>query len=309
MSATSVEAVRHFNRFYTRTIGTLNKGLAKTPYSLVEARVLYEIAHRTRPTAKEIAEDLGLDAGYLSRILQTFVRRKLVGRETSDTDRRQSFLSLTASGRRAVSKLETGTNDEIALLLQGLSRERRHRLTRAMEEIEVLLGENGKSKRAEYQLRLHEPGDLGWIVSEHGRLYAEEYGWDGSFEAFVARIAADFIDKYDPSRERCWIAEHEGERAGSVMLVKHPEIANVAKLRLLLVTREAQGLGIGRRMVHECTEFARSVGYGKITLWTNDVLHAARHLYEAEGYVLTREEPHRSFGKDLVGQTWELPLV
>jgi DNA-binding MarR family transcriptional regulator/GNAT superfamily N-acetyltransferase len=309
MSATNVDAVRHFNRFYTRTIGTLNKGLAKTPYSLVEARVLYEIAHRVNPTAKEIANDLGLDAGYLSRILQTFSGRKLVGRETSDTDRRQSFLSLTALGRKAVSKLETGTNEEIALLLQRLSRARQNKLTHAMGEIEALLGANRKEQRADYRLRQHEPGDLGWIVSEHGRFYAEEYGWDGSFEAFVARIAADFIDKYDPSRERCWIAEHEGERAGSVMLVRHAEMSDVAKLRLLLVTPEARGFGIGRRLVHECTEFARSVGYQKITLWTNDVLHAARHLYEAEGYALTSEQPHRSFGKDLVGQTWELPLV
>lgn len=309
MSATNVDAVRHFNRFYTRTIGTLNKGLAKTPYSLVEARVLYEIAHRVNPTAKEIANDLGLDAGYLSRILQTFSGRKLVGRETSDTDRRQSFLSLTALGRKAVSKLETGTNEEIALLLQRLSRARQNKLTHAMGEIEALLEANRKEQRADYRLRQHEPGDLGWIVSEHGRFYAEEYGWDGSFEAFVARIAADFIDKYDPSRERCWIAEHEGERAGSVMLVRHAEMSDVAKLRLLLVTPEARGFGIGRRLVHECTEFARSVGYQKITLWTNDVLHAARHLYEAEGYALTSEQPHRSFGKDLVGQTWELPLV
>jgi len=309
MSAPGVEAVRHFNRFYTKTIGTLNKGLASTPYSLVEARVLYEIAHQVRPTAKEIADDLELDAGYLSRILQTFVRRQLVRRETSDTDRRRSFLSLSPSGRRAVSKLETGTNEEVGSLLQGLSRAGQKRLMKAMAEIETLLGANRNDPRGEYQLRQHRPGDPGWIVSEHGRLYAEEYGWDASFEAFVARIAADFIEKYDPSRERCWIAEHENERAGSVMLVRHPEMPDVAKLRLLLVTRAARGLGIGRRLVHECTEFARSVDYKKVTLWTNDVLHAARHVYEAEGYSLTHQQPHRSFGKNLVAQTWELPLV
>jgi DNA-binding MarR family transcriptional regulator len=217
MSAANVEAVRHFNRFYTKKIGTLNKGLAKTPYSLVEARVLYEIAHRVKPTAKEIADDLGLDAGYLSRILQAFVDRKLIGREISDTDRRQSFLSLSAAGRKAVSKLETGTNEEIALLLQDLSTARQNRLTKAMGDIEALLGANRSERRPEYKLRQHRPGDLGWIVSEHGRLYAEEYGWDESFEAFVARIAADFIDRYDSSRERCWIAERGGERLGCIM--------------------------------------------------------------------------------------------
>ncbi len=181
-----------------------------------------------------------------------------------------------------------------------------------MQSIEALLTGKEESEPG-YRLRQHEPGDLGWIVSEHGRMYAEEYGWDGTFEAFVARIAADFIDRYDPSRERCWIAERQSERAGSVMLVRHPEMPKyVAKLRLLLVTKEAQGFGIGRRLVHECTDFARGAGYKKISLWTNDVLHAARHLYEAEGYVLTHEEPHHSFGRDLIGQTWELsvsPLV
>jgi DNA-binding MarR family transcriptional regulator/GNAT superfamily N-acetyltransferase len=309
MTANNVEAVRHFNRFYTKTIGTLNKGLAKTPYSLVEARVLYEVAHRVRPSAKDIAEDLGLDPGYLSRILQTFAERKLLLREVSESDRRQSFLSLTALGRKAVSKLESGTNEEIASLLRGLSSIRQDELTRAMRSIEAILGKHRQGGGADYQIRQHGPGDPGWIVSEHGRAYADEYGLDGTFEALVARIVADFSDGYDANRERCWIAEHEGERAGSVMLVKHPEMPDVAKLRLLLVTREARGLGIGRRLVRECTEFARSVGYKKITLWTNSVLCEARRLYEAEKYVLVREEPHHSFGKDLVGQTWELPLV
>jgi DNA-binding MarR family transcriptional regulator/GNAT superfamily N-acetyltransferase len=309
MTGRNVEAVRHFNRFYTKTIGTLNRGLAKTPYSLVEARVLYEVAHRVNPAAKDIAEDLALDPGYLSRILQTFVERKLLVRETSEVDRRQSFLSLTTLGRKAVSKLESGTNEEIASLLEGLSANKQDELTRAMRTIESILGKPGEVSGPGYEMRQHRPGDPGWIVSEHGRVYAEEYGWDGTFEALVARIVADFIDSYDPSRERCWIAECGGERAGSVMLVKHPEMPEVAKLRLLLVTRKARGLGIGRRLVRECSDFARSVGYQKITLWTNSVLHEARRLYQAENYVLVHEQRHHSFGKDLVGQTWELPLV
>ncbi len=206
MTARNVEAVRHFNRFYTKTIGTLNRGLAKTPYSLVEARVLYEVAHRAKPSAKEIAYDLALDPGYLSRILQSFVERRLVVRQTSEVDRRQSSLSLATLGRKAVSKLETGTNDEIASLLQDLSVAQQNELTKAMASIEALLGAKYGTTAADYQLRLHKPGDMGWIVSEHGRIYSEEYGWDGSFEAFVARIAADFIEKYDAARERCWVA-------------------------------------------------------------------------------------------------------
>jgi DNA-binding MarR family transcriptional regulator/GNAT superfamily N-acetyltransferase len=310
MEPASVEAVRHFNRFYTKTIGTLNRGLAKSPYSLVEARVLYEIAHRTRPTANGIAADLDLDPGYLSRTLRTFAERKLIARKTAESDRRRTFLSLTAAGRKAISKLETGTNEEIGSLLQDLSIAKQNRLTRAMTEIESLLGQNTESVQAGYELRQHRAGDLGWIVGEHGRLYAKEYGWDQTFEALVARIAADFIDGYDASRERCWIAERDGHRLGSVMLVKHPEMPNeVAKLRLLFVTEEARGLGIGRTLVGECTGFARSVGYKRITLWTNSVLSAARRLYEAEGYILTNEAPHHSFGKDLVGQTWELSLL
>ncbi|MFL6450676.1 MAG: GNAT family N-acetyltransferase [Bryobacteraceae bacterium] len=309
MTAENVEAIRHFNRFYTKTIGTLNKGLAKSPYSLVEARVLYEVAHRTKPTAKDIAEHLALDPGYLSRILQTFSERRLLIRENSEVDRRQSFLLLTALGRKAVSKLESGTNEEIASLLQGLSAIQQKELTDSMRNIERILAARAEENGATYQMRQHRPGDLGWIVSEHGRVYAEEYGFNATFEALVARIVADFIDRYDPSRERCWIAEREGQRAGSVMLIRHPEVPDVAKLRLLLVTREARGLGIGRTLVRECTEFARSVGYRKITLWTNRLLHQARRLYEMENYVLVHEEPHHKFGKELVGQTWELALT
>lgn len=311
MAATSVEAVRRFNRFYTKTIGTLHKGLVNTSYSLVEARVLYEVANRSQPTASAIAGDLALDPGYLSRILQSLETRRLLTRKASDLDRRQSFLLLTRLGRSAFSRLDKGTNQDIASLLQKLSSQQQGQLLQAMHTVETLL-EGSESHHLSpeiYELRSHRAGDLGWIVSAHGALYAEEYGFNNQFEALVARIIADFVDNYDEHRERCWIAERNGERVGSVLLVKHPEMPDrVAKLRLLLVKAEARGLGIGRRLVRECSQFARDAGYQKITLWTNSVLNEARRLYEAEGYTLVHEEPHHSFGKGLVGQTWELAL-
>jgi DNA-binding MarR family transcriptional regulator/N-acetylglutamate synthase-like GNAT family acetyltransferase len=300
-----VAAVRHFNRFYTQKIGVLNEGLLRSPFSLTEARVLYELARRRQPTATALCRDLGLDAGYLSRILRSFAKRELVERTPSETDARQQLLSLTAKGRSAFAPLDKRSRQEVGALLNELTAAEQGRLVGAMNTVEELLGArpNGKSP---YQLRLHRPGDMGWVVHRHGALYAEEYGWDERFEALVADIVAKFIDNFDPKMERCWIAERDGDVIGSVFLVKKSK--TVAKLRLLLVEPKARGLGIGARLVEECLGFARQAGYRKITLWTNDILHAARHLYERAGFRKTRSEPHHSFGHDLIGETWELQL-
>ena len=300
-----VAAVRRFNRFYTRQIGVLRHGLLNSPYSLAEARVLYEIAHRQQPTATELGQDLQLDAGYLSRILRSFEQRGLLSKQASPKDARQSLLSLTAMGRAEQSTLEAASNAEVGAMLDTLPVDRQTRLLRAMQAIEKLLGP-GEASREPYLLRTHRPGDIGWIVHRHGLLYAREYGWDETFEALVAEIAAKFIRDFKPERERCWVAERDGEILGSVFLVEHS--AAVAQLRLLLVEPSARGLGIGRRLVEECIRFARQAGYDRITLWTNDILGAARRIYEAAGFKLMGEEKHHSFGHDLVGQTWELRL-
>jgi len=301
----SVAAVRRFNRFYTRQIGVLEEGLAQSPFSLAEARVMYELAQRERPTAAELGRDLGLDAGYLSRILRGFEDKGLIARRPSDTDGRQSLVALTAAGRAAFDRLEQATRAQIAAMLQPLSARAQGRLLQAMATIEALLGGGGEP-RVPYVLRTHQPGDLGWIVQRHGALYAEEYGFDETFEGLVAEIVAQFARGHDPARERCWIAERDGVAVGSVMLVRASD--DVAKLRLLLVEPEARGLGIGARLVEECTRFARRAGYRTITLWTNSVLHAARRIYQNAGYRLVRAEPHHSFGHDLIGETWELTL-
>src|SRR5690606_18360269 len=300
-----VAAVRRFNRFYTRQIGVLEEGLAQSPFSLAEARVLYELAQRERPTAAELGRDLGLDAGYLSRILRGFEDKGLIARRPSDTDGRQSLVALPAAGRAAFDRLEQATRAQIAAMLQPLSARAQGRLLQAMATIEALLGGGGEP-RVPYVLRPHQPGDLGWIVQRHGALYAEEYGFDETFEGLVAEIVAQFARGHDPARERCWIAERDGVAVGSVMLVRASD--DVAKLRLLLVEPEARGLGIGARLVEECTRFARRAGYRTITLWTNSVLHAARRIYQNAGYRLVRAEPHHSFGHDLIGETWELTL-
>ena len=306
-AAGRVEAVRRFNRFYTQRIGVLDEGLLRTPFSLTEARVVYELAQREPATATALGQALGLDAGYLSRIVRSFEERGVVERTPSPTDGRQWLLALTDEGRRAFARLDAESRRQIGAMLDALPDDGQRRLVEAFATIETLLGERGR-ERAPYLLRPHQSGDMGWVVQRHGVLYSREYGWDERFEALVARIAADFIDHFDPKRERCWIAEVDGENVGSVFLVKHPEDCEVAKLRLLLVEPRARGLGIGARLVGECTRFARHAGYRRITLWTNSVLHAARRLYEREGYRLVREEPHHSFGHDLVGQTWELEL-
>lgn len=304
-----IDAVRRFNRFYTRQIGTLTDGYAHSTFSLAEARVLYELAQREQSTATEIAELLGLDAGYLSRILRTFEQKGLITRKPSKEDARQILLKLTTSGRREFSQVNAATNREIGSLLQPLAPEEQQRVVSAMQTVESLLGPKAESPQPPYVLRPHRPGDIGWVIQRHGALYAREYGWDERFEALVARIAADFIDHLDAHRERCWIAEREGEPVGSIFLVKHPEMPDtVARLRLLLVEPSARGLGVGRYLVKECTEFARSVGYRKITLWTQSILQSAIRIYKEAGYQLVSEENHTSFGKQLTGQTWELEL-
>jgi DNA-binding MarR family transcriptional regulator/GNAT superfamily N-acetyltransferase len=303
--AQRVAAVRRFNRFYTKQIGLLHEGYLESPFSLAEVRVLYELAHRDTPTAAELRRELGLDAGYLSRILRGFEKRGLIHRTPSEADGRQTLLSLTEKGRRAFAPLHTRSRDEIGALLSRLSPAEQHRALDAMHTIEQLLGALPEP-RAPYLLRSHQPGDMGWVVHRHGTLYAQEYGWDERFEALVAGVVAKFIEHHDPKRERCWIAEKDGEIVGSVFLVGRSK--TVAQLRLLLVEPKARGLGIGARLVGECVRFARHAGYRKVTLWTNSVLRSARRIYQAAGFRLVREAPHRSFGADLVGETWDLPL-
>ena len=301
-----VRAVRQFSRFYTRKIGVLRDGLLGSPLSLTEGRVLYELAQREPVTASDIAGELALDAGYLSRILGGFDRQGLIEKRTSDRDSRQIILVLTDRGREMFAAINARSRDEIAAMLGRLSNPEQVRLVAALETVERLLGDRRKAGEPSYMLRPHQPGDMGWIIHRHGVLYAEEYGLDESFEAMVARIAATFIENFDTRRERCWIAERDGEVVGSVLLVKDGE--EIAKLRLLYVEPKARGLGIGSRLVGECIGFARRAGYRKITLWTNDVLVSARRIYQAAGFCLVQEKQHHSFGQDLVGQYWELAL-
>jgi DNA-binding MarR family transcriptional regulator/N-acetylglutamate synthase-like GNAT family acetyltransferase len=302
----TIPAVRSFNRFYTRQIGVLREGLLKSPFSLAELRVLYEIAHREQPTATELCQQLGLDPGYLSRILRGFEKRGLVRKSASQKDGRQSLLELTARGRETFATLDARQNEEIAAWLRRLPAPEQARLVRAMGVIESVLGA-GPEPKTPYILRPHQPGDMGWVVHRHGVLYAQEYGYDETFEALVAEIAARFVQRFDPKRERCWIAEKDGEIVGSVFLVKKSQ--TVAKLRLLLVEPSARGLGIGKRLVGECLRFARQAGYRKIVLWTQSELPAARHIYQEAGFRLVKQEKHRSWGRDdLVSQIWEMKL-
>lgn len=300
-----VDGVRRFNRFFTRRIGVLREGLLHSPYSLAEARVLFEVAHGEGLTASELVRDLGLDPGYLSRILARFEGRGLLERVPSEADGRRRLLRLTATGEDAFSELDRRSRDEVAGMLEGLSEEHQRRLLDATRTIEQVLGDDTPSPEP-FLLRPHEPGDMGWVVQRHGELYSREYGWDERFEALVARIVADFVDGYDPERERCWIAETNGRNVGCVFVVRKSD--EVAKLRLLLVEPEARGMGLGARLVEECVRFARDRNYRKLVLWTNDVLHSARRIYEERGFQLVEEEQHRSFGTDLVGQNWELEL-
>lgn len=300
-----VGAVRRFNRSYTRRIGVLRDDFLKSPYSLAEARVLYELAHRQKPTAGEIAAELGLDHGYLSRILRGFNERGLIIKTPSPDDRRQSLLSLTVKGRMAFAPLDQRSQDDVAAMLGKLSSADQDRLVAAMGTIEQVLGET-PSPLVSYILRPPRPGDMGWIVSRHGALYGEEYGWDERLEALTAEIVAAFVRNQDPKRERCWIAERDGENVGSVFLVR--ETDDVARLRLLLVEPSARGLGIGARLVDEALRFAREARYRMITLWTHSVLAAARHIYERAGFRLMETNKHNEFGRTLVGETWKLEL-
>jgi len=302
-----VEAIRRFNRFYTQKIGVLEEGLLHSPFTLGEVRVLYELAHREQPTATELANELGLDTGQLSRMLRGFEKNKLIARKPSPSDGRQSLLTLTEPGRRTFAPLNERAKEEIAALLKNISVSEQNRLVEAMHTITELLGGGvAEEARPAYILRPHQPGDMGWVVHRHGVLYAQEYGWDELFEALVAGIVAEFIQNFDPRRERCWIAERAGEIVGSVFLVQKSRA--VAKLRLLLVEPSARGLGIGARLVAECVGFARRAGYRSLTLWTQSVLSAARHIYERADFRLIHKQRHNSFGHDLVGETWELKL-
>jgi DNA-binding MarR family transcriptional regulator/GNAT superfamily N-acetyltransferase len=302
----SIALARQFNRFYTRRIGVLDEGLYHTPFSLTESRVLYELAHRPNLTATALGKDLGLDPGYLSRILHRFEKRRLIARTPSEADGRQSLLRLTPGGHAAFAPLDAHSCQETGAMLSRLSKAEQRRLIDAMGTIEVLLGGTIEKPQAPYLLRQHQPGDMGWVVHRHGALYAQEYGYDEHFEALVASIVAEFIANYDAKRERCWVAEQDGEIVGSVFLVRKSK--TVAKLRLLFVEPAARGLGIGARLVSECVRFARHAGYKKIILWTQSELKAARHIYEHAGFKLVGKKPHFSWGKNLVAETWELKL-
>jgi DNA-binding MarR family transcriptional regulator/N-acetylglutamate synthase-like GNAT family acetyltransferase len=301
-----VADVRRFSRFYTRQVGLLRDGYLASPFSLTEARVLYEVASREHAIAADLTKELGLDAGYLSRILAAFRRRGLIERRASAEDARRSELRLTKRGRGVFASLDAGSRDDIGAQLARLAVPDQSRLVGAMATVERLLSEPKSTTGAGYVLRPPRSGDYGWVVQRHGALYAEEYGWNEEFEGLVAGIVGKFVEHLDPTRERCWIAERGGENVGCVFAVK--QSASVAKLRLLLVEPQARGLGIGKQLVDECIAFSRTAGYKKLRLWTNSVLRAARHLYEEAGFELVEEESHHSFGKDLVGETWELTL-
>jgi len=300
-----ISAVRAFNRFYTRKLGVLDQQLLKSPFSLSEARVLYELANRENPAAKEIGIELGLDPGYLSRIIQNFDENGLITRKPLPSDRRQYRLSLTAKGRQAFAKLERSSHDDVTAMLAALPPVDRKHLIDAMAVIERLLDASNVSPPPAI-LREPRPGDMGWVVQSHGSLYASEYGFDSSFEGLVAEIAAKFLTSFDASRERCWIADIDGAQVGSVFLVRHTD--DIAKLRLLLIEPAGRGQGLGQRLVAECVSFARQCGYRKITLWTQSILVAARKIYQDAGFVLVATEPHRSFGQSLIGETWEREL-
>ena len=302
-----VQAVRAFSRTYTRALQVLDEGLLRTPYSLTESRVLFELDQRGRTEVADLRRALGVDAGYLSRMLARFEADGLVTRQRSETDARRQSVTLTGRGRDVAEDLDERSSAQARALLARLDDSERRRLVTSMGTVHVLLDdESGPAPDTGTVLRGPGPGDYGWVIGRHGRLYADEYGWDADFEALVARIVADFAAGHDPRRERAWVAEVEGRRAGSIFCVADSE--DTARLRLLLVEPFARGRGVGRRLVDECVCFAREAGYHRMTLWTNDVLTAARRLYEAAGFQLDRQSPHHSYGVDLVSQDWSMTL-
>jgi DNA-binding MarR family transcriptional regulator/N-acetylglutamate synthase-like GNAT family acetyltransferase len=298
-----VAAVRRFSRFYTRVIGALQEGLLQSRFSLTEARVLYELAQQATMTASDLGRRLQLDAGYLSRILQRFEGDGLIVRTPLDTDRRQSLVTLTAAGHDAFAPLDARSREEVSTLLAGLPEHAQADLVEAMGRVEARLD---TARSNPWRLRAYRPGDIGWVVARHAALYAQEYGFDSRFEALVARVAGEFLAQHDPTRERCWIAERDGVNLGSVFLVRQSD--EIARLRLLIVEPAARGLGIGRRLVTECITFAREAGYRGMTLWTNDILIAARAIYQQAGFRIVASAPHSDFGPPMVGEDWDLKL-
>jgi DNA-binding MarR family transcriptional regulator/GNAT superfamily N-acetyltransferase len=297
------EAVRAFNRFYTRRIGVVQEGYLQSRFSLTEARVLYELAHAEGLTATQIGTTLDLDAGYLSRMLRSFEQDGLLTRGPAEADKRQTILTLTAAGRAAFAPLDLRSRREIGAMLSALPEPAQEAVVGGMHAITRLLSEN---PRPDWIVRPPAPGDIGWVVERHGALYASEFGFNARFEALVAQVAGAFLHEHDPSRERAWIAERDGVRIGSVFLVRKTD--DIGKLRLLLVEPSARGLGVGKRLVAECVAFARQAGYRRVTLWTNDILLAARNIYRASGFRLVSSAPHSDFGPPMVGEDWEVEL-
>jgi DNA-binding MarR family transcriptional regulator/GNAT superfamily N-acetyltransferase len=300
-----IDEVRRFNRFYTQEMGVLVEGLLDTPFSLSEARILYEIAHDPTSTAGKLRRLLGIDAGYMSRIVKCLSQEGLLKRTPSIEDRREQILTLTEKGKSAYQNLNERSHAEIAAKLAELTPEEQSKLVEAMSEVHRLL-DRSKAPQAPLVLRPHRHGDMGWVVERHGAIYSKEFGWSDRFEGLVAEIVSNFLRDYDPQKERCWIAERSGVRLGCVFVVKGSD--ELAKLRLLLVEPSARGQGLGRILVDECIRYARQVGYRKMTLWTNSVLTSARRIYEATGFRLVEEKKHRDFGPELVGQNWERNL-
>lgn len=300
-----IHSVRRFNRFYTKQIGVLRRGLLQSRFSLTQVRVMYELSSGGCKTAVDLIEKLGLDAGYVSRMLADFRRAGLVGRSQSKSDARQHLLRLTSKGRKKFATLNARQNKEVREMLGRLPSPTQHRLVQSMQRIHRLL-DDAPTDQTSCELRNQRAGDMGWVLQRHAVLYEQEHGWDKRFEALVARIIADFIESYDPAVERCWIAELEGDPVGSVFLVRGS--ATIAKLHLLLVEPEARGRGIGTRLVNECIQFARRAGYRKLILRTNSVLHPARRIYERAGFKLVEARRHNRYGRNLVGETWEMKL-
>lgn len=306
VDAAAVKAIRQFNRFYTRRIGALDPYLG-SPMSLTDVRVLYELAHRETAVASEIGRDLGLDAGYMSRILRRFETEGWLTREPHPRDARQSVLHLTEAGHAAFAPLQQKSREEAAALLESLAPPQRQQLVQAMGTMQSLLDPDAAPPKPQAAiLRDPAPGDIGWVVQQHGEIYAREYGWNSKFEALVAGIASEFLLKFQPEWERCWIAELNGERVGAIFVVR--KSATVAQLRMLILTPGARGLGLGGKLVDECIAFARLKGYKKMVLWTNSCLAAARGIYAKRGFQLTQSEPHEGYGSPQVGETWELKL-